>query len=37
MASELDYVAMPASVVKLIQNAWHTQIKAASGEAIWNR
>jgi len=37
MASELDYVAMPASVVKLIENAWRTQIKAASGEVVWNR
>jgi phosphate transport system substrate-binding protein len=37
MASELDYVAMPASVVKLIQNAWRTQIKTATGEAIWKQ
>jgi phosphate transport system substrate-binding protein len=37
MASELDYVAMPASVVKLIENAWRTQIKTANGEAVWNR
>jgi phosphate transport system substrate-binding protein len=37
MASELDYVAMPASVVKLIENAWRTQIKTASGEAIWKQ
>ncbi len=37
MASELDYVAMPASVVKLIEDAWRTQIKSASGEVVWNR
>jgi phosphate transport system substrate-binding protein len=37
MASELDYVAMPASVVKLIENAWRTQIKTASGAVVWNR
>jgi phosphate transport system substrate-binding protein len=37
MASELDYVAMPASVVKLIENAWRTQIKTANGEVVWNR
>jgi phosphate transport system substrate-binding protein len=35
MASELDYVAMPASVVKLIENAWRSQIKTANGEAVW--
>jgi phosphate transport system substrate-binding protein len=37
MASELDYVAMPASVVQLIENAWRNEIKTASGEAIWKR
>jgi len=37
MASELDYVAMPAGVVKLIEDAWRTQIKSASGAAVWNR
>jgi phosphate transport system substrate-binding protein len=37
MASELDYVAMPASVVKLIESAWRTQVKTASGEVVWNR
>jgi phosphate transport system substrate-binding protein len=37
MASELDYVAMPASVVRLIQSAWRTQVKTASGEVVWNR
>lgn len=35
MASELDYVAMPASVVKLVQQAWKTELKDTSGKAIW--
>ncbi|HWT70638.1 MAG TPA: phosphate ABC transporter substrate-binding protein PstS, partial [Oxalicibacterium sp.] len=35
MASELDYVAMPASVVKLVQDAWKASLKDASGKAIW--
>lgn len=35
MASELDYVAMPAEVVTLIQNQWKAQIKDASGAALW--
>jgi len=34
-ASDLDYVAIPASVVKLIQDAWHTNMKDASGKAVW--
>jgi phosphate transport system substrate-binding protein len=35
MAVELDYVAMPASVVTLIENAWKTQLKDTSGKALW--
>ncbi len=35
MASELDYVAMPATVVKLVEESWKTAIKDASGKAIW--
>lgn len=35
MASELDYVAMPESVVKLVEQAWKADIKDASGKAIW--
>lgn len=35
MAVELDYVAMPAPVVKLVQDAWKAQLKDASGKAIW--
>jgi phosphate transport system substrate-binding protein len=34
-AAELDYVAMPAPVVKLVQDAWKAQIKDASGKAVW--
>ena len=35
MAAELDYVAMPAPVVKLVQDAWKAQLKDAAGKAIW--
>ncbi len=35
MASELDYVPMPANVVKLIQAAWKAQIKAADGKPVY--
>jgi phosphate transport system substrate-binding protein len=35
MATELDYVAMPAPVVKQVQDAWKAQLKDASGKAIW--
>ena len=35
MASELDYVAMPASVVKLIQSSWKANVKDATGKAVW--
>ena len=34
-AAELDYVPMPASVVKLVQGAWKSQLKDASGAAIY--
>ena len=37
MASSLDYIPMPDSVVKLIENAWRSQIKTDSGEVVWNR
>ena len=36
LALELDYIPMPDSVVKLIQNAWKTQLKDGSGKAVWN-
>jgi phosphate transport system substrate-binding protein len=35
MADELDYVPMPDPVVKLIQSVWKSQIKDASGKAIY--
>ena len=33
-AAELDYVPMPASVVKQVQDAWKANLKDASGKAI---
>jgi phosphate transport system substrate-binding protein len=35
MASELDYVPMPDAVVSVIQSNWKTQIKDASGKAVY--
>ncbi len=35
MAADLDYVAMPAPVVKLVQDAWKSQLKDGAGKAIW--
>ena len=35
MASELDYVAMPESVVALIQESWKTHLKDPGGAPIW--
>ncbi|MGH8854013.1 MAG: phosphate ABC transporter substrate-binding protein PstS, partial [Telluria sp.] len=34
-AAELDYVPMPANVVKLIQANWKSQLKDGSGKAIY--
>jgi phosphate transport system substrate-binding protein len=34
-AAELDYVPMPASVTKLVQDSWKANLKDASGKAIW--
>jgi phosphate transport system substrate-binding protein len=36
MAEELDYVALPDNVVKMIADAWKTQIKDGAGKALWN-
>ena len=36
LAEELDYVPMPESVSKLVESAWKTDIKDASGKAVWN-
>jgi len=35
MADDLDYVPMPDPVVKLIQSVWKSQIKDASGKAVY--
>ncbi|MFZ2159716.1 MAG: phosphate ABC transporter substrate-binding protein PstS [Bradyrhizobium sp.] len=35
MASELDYVPMPDAVVNLIQANWKSQLKDASGKAVY--
>jgi phosphate transport system substrate-binding protein len=35
VAAELDYVPMPANVVKLVEDAWKANMKDASGKAIW--
>lgn len=35
MATELDYVAMPPPVVKLVQDTWKAQLKDSSGKAVW--
>jgi phosphate transport system substrate-binding protein len=35
MATELEYVAMPAPVTELVQSAWKTQLKDGSGKPIW--
>ncbi|MCU6501425.1 phosphate ABC transporter substrate-binding protein PstS [Rugamonas sp. A1-17] len=34
-ATDLDYVPMPASVVKLIQDSWKANLKDASGKGIY--
>ena len=35
MAAELDYVPMPAPVVKLVTDAWKAELKDTAGKAIW--
>jgi phosphate transport system substrate-binding protein len=35
MADELDYVALPAALIAQIESSWKTQVKDASGNAIW--
>jgi phosphate transport system substrate-binding protein len=35
MAEELDYVALPPEVTKVIADAWKAQIKDASGKPVW--
>jgi phosphate transport system substrate-binding protein len=35
LATELDYVPLPDSVVKLINTQWVQSVKDASGKALW--
>ena len=35
MAEDLDYVPLPASLVKLIHKEWKSQIKTAAGKSVW--
>ncbi len=35
MATELDYIAMPGSVVDMIEGSWKAQFKDAAGKAVW--
>jgi phosphate transport system substrate-binding protein len=35
MATDLDYVPLPPALVKQIQDSWKSQLKDASGKAIW--
>jgi phosphate transport system substrate-binding protein len=35
MAEQLDYVAMPANVVKLVEERWKEDIKGPEGRPIW--
>ncbi len=35
MATELDYVPLPPATVKLVPEAWKTQLKDANGKALW--
>ncbi|MCR4302245.1 MAG: phosphate ABC transporter substrate-binding protein PstS [Sulfuricaulis sp.] len=35
LAEALDYVPIPASVVKLVQEAWKNEIKDGSGKPVW--
>jgi len=34
-AIDMDYVPMPDSAVKLVQAMWKSDIKTASGQAVW--
>jgi phosphate transport system substrate-binding protein len=35
MADGLDYVAMPESVVKLVQALWHEELRGEAGKPLW--
>lgn len=34
-AADLDYVPLPASVTKLVQDSWKINVKDSSGKSIW--
>jgi len=34
-AADLDYVPLPASVVKLVEDSWKANVKDSGGKAIW--
>ncbi len=36
MAEELDYVAIPDNLVKMIEASWKSQVKDSAGKPIWN-
>ena len=36
MASDLDYVPLPAPRVTQIEDAWKSQLKDGGGKALWN-
>lgn len=35
LAEGLDYVPMPATVVKLVEDAWRQQVKGPDGKPVW--
>ena len=35
MAVDLDYVPLPAPVIKMVQDSWKANIKDSSGKAVW--
>jgi len=35
MAEDLDYIPMPANVVKLVEKAWQQEIKDPEAQPIW--
>jgi phosphate transport system substrate-binding protein len=35
LAESLDYVPMPANVVKLVEDAWRQEVKGPDGKPVW--
>lgn len=35
MASDLDYVALPTAVVRMVEKSWKTELKGENGQAVW--